>query len=322
MARPRITRGTTKWPPYKKLQRYFYSPINQEWGSRTSKLPSGKIIVAGGDTIISGGDPSPCRVIDENGVNIVDNFGQALLPVARHFQAQIYSPTYGLYMFGGLLSGVTTASCIKMQKPGGAPYLETDIGTTGEWATFASLPSARAYHYACLIPDGSNRVLVGGGSTSAPADSTSMWIYNLALNTYTTVAALPAAVAGARMLVPLPSGKILAIKNDKAAVYDVVANSWTSYTLSTIPGPYYPVAGTLRDNGKVVYAGGFTLSNEIFEYDPNTNTSVLLSTPYNTAQPYAENLVQLNNGNVYSPSEQFGVLTPENIFEFYYKVPW
>ena len=168
-----------------------------------------------------------------------------------------------LYMFGGV-STTTTANAYKFD------------GTT--WTAIAPLPVALEYPSA--VTDGTDIYILGGAS--AGVAQTTLYRYNVGLNTYTTLAPFTTATwnAAAAYL----NGKIYKFTGtDTAAtpashaeleIYDISGNSWTS-------GAPYPVAlsfvGSFVQGGFIYGAGGIDATTSVeslktYRYDPVANS--------------------------------------------------
>ncbi len=77
-----------------------------------------------------------------------------------------------LYLFGGVQGGAISAASFKFD------------GTT--WTPIAPLPTA--VEFASAVTDGTNCYILGGALTGTGTPQTTLYRYNVALNTYTTLA--------------------------------------------------------------------------------------------------------------------------------------
>lgn len=163
-----------------------------------------------------------------------------------------------LYSFSGVSNNGLPTSSYKFD------------GTT--WTAIAPLPAA--LEFASATSDGTN-IFIIGGSDDGGTTVTTTYRYNVASNTYTTLAPCPSATWSHAAV--LLNGKIYKIGGIGAApstavnIYDIAANTWTT------GAPHPTAAGFLAAvalNGFVYTAGGIDAagSNKTYRYDPAANT--------------------------------------------------
>jgi len=200
---------------------------------------------------------------------------------------ELYDPTQGQWTLAGTMvqervghtatllpSGkVLLAGGITNAPPPTTPFFSAEIydPLTGMSSPAGSMNSARVYHTATLLPDGT--VLVSGGLTdhtgnvsSDGSATNSTEIYNPATDTWTLIGALNTARFGHRSIL-LPGGQILAVgggtnESDpglgSTELYDpTISPSTGSWTLTgSMQFPRASFTATLLANGKVLVAGG------------------------------------------------------------------
>ena len=169
-----------------------------------------------------------------------------------------------LYTFAGVQNGAIVATSYKFD------------GTT--WTTIAPLPTA--VEFAAAVTDGTNIFILGGALTGTGTPQTTLYRYNVAANTYTTLA--PFTTGTWNHAAAYLNGKIYKFAGTGPAtastnvleIYDVASNTWT-------PGPAYPLAISFVSafvQGNFIYgAGGIdsvtsTGSVKTFRYDPVANS--------------------------------------------------
>jgi subtilisin-like proprotein convertase family protein len=164
-----------------------------------------------------------------------------------------------MYSFAGVENGAIVSASQKYD------------GTT--WTAIAPTPTA--VEFPSAVSDGTNIFIMGGALTGTGAPQTTNYRYNVATNTYTTLA--PATTGTWSHAAVFLGGKIYKIGGIAAAptnavgIYDIATNTWTA-------GANYPLnAGFLSavaDNGFIYVAGGIDAagSNKTYRYDPVANT--------------------------------------------------
>ncbi len=207
-------------------------------------LPSGKVLVAGGEN--DSGSSSSAELYNP-ATGSWNSTGS--LRTARHDHTSTLLPSGKVLVAGG--SGISgTLSSAELY----------DLAT-GSWSNTGSLGIARTLHTATLLPSG--KVLVaGGGNNSAELydQTTGSWASTGSLSTQHTnhTATL------------LPSGKVLVAGggNNSAELYDPATGNWANTgSLGTQRTNH---TATLLPSGKVLVAGGGNNSAEL--YDPATGT--------------------------------------------------
>jgi N-acetylneuraminic acid mutarotase len=169
-----------------------------------------------------------------------------------------------LYSFAGV-SGTIIANAYKFD------------GTT--WTAIAPVPTA--VEYPAVTTDGTNAYIINGVNSSGTAVNT-VYRYNVATNTYTTLASTATATWNSRAV--FLNGKIYKIAGATSSggtsagsnvveVYDIASNTWSA-------AANYPLAlgfvQAIARNGYIYSAGGvdFTSSSgslKTYRYDPATN---------------------------------------------------
>jgi subtilisin-like proprotein convertase family protein len=162
-----------------------------------------------------------------------------------------------LYAFAGVENGAIVANSQKFD------------GTT--WTAIAPLPLG--VEFPSAVSNGTNIYIMGGVSGAGINQNTNVR-YNVATNTYTSLA--PSTTATWSHAAVFLNGKIYKIGGIAAAptnsleVYDIAANTWTS-------GANYPqnagFVSAIADNGFIYAAGGIDAagSNKTYRYDPTAN---------------------------------------------------
>jgi subtilisin-like proprotein convertase family protein len=163
-----------------------------------------------------------------------------------------------MYAFSGVSNGALVAASNKFD------------GTA--WTSIAALPTA--LEFASATSDGTN-IFIIGGANSVGASVTTNYRYNVATNTYTTMA--PCAVGTWNHAAVFLNGKIYKIGGTGAAavanveIYDIATNTWTA-------GAPYPAAtsfvAAVALNGSIYAAGGTGAASTLktYRYDPVANT--------------------------------------------------
>ena len=128
---------------------------------------------------------------------------------------------------------------------------------TGTWSMTGNLNTARVHHTATLLPGG--KVLVVGGSRDNESRTNislnTTELYDPATGTWSIVANLITARANHTATL-LPSGNVLVVGGDTAELYDQATDTWSSTTnLNTTRIGH---TATLLPNGKVLVASGNT----------------------------------------------------------------
>ena len=167
-----------------------------------------------------------------------------------------------LYSFAGVAAGAVIATSNKFD------------GTV--WTPIAPTPQGLEYPGVCT--DGTNAYILGGASTTG-TPLTTLYRYNVASNTYTTLA--PFSVGAWNPTAVYIAGKIYKFCGTGAAgsinnleIYDVASNTWSA-------GAPYPIAISFVSGvaqGGFIYAGGGVqtvgtlASAKTYRYDPAANS--------------------------------------------------
>ncbi len=162
-----------------------------------------------------------------------------------------------LYSFAGVSNGAVVATSNKFD------------GTV--WSPIAPTPQGLEYPGVCT--DGVNAYILGGAST-AGASLNTLYRYNVATNTYTTLAPFTTGVWNPSAV--YLNGKIYKFCGTAAAstavmeIYDVASNTWSAGT----PFPQALSFVTAIASGGFIYAAGgvstatLTASSALYKYDP------------------------------------------------------
>ncbi len=206
-------------------------------------LPSGKVLVAGGET-------ASAELYDP-ATNTWSSTGS--LSVSRSAHTATLLPSGQVLVVGGWSTGVGALGSAELYDP-----------ETGTWSPVASLSVSHQGHTATLLPSG--KVLVAGG------DSTVAELYDPATGTWTPTGPLGSnRTSHAAAL--LPSGKVLVVGGvtggdvlATAELYDPATGTWSPTGEMARPRNHASVA--VLPSGKVLVAGGSSDQAEL--YDPAT----------------------------------------------------
>jgi hypothetical protein len=237
----------------------LYDPATGNWsatgslgGERASHtatlLPSGKVLVAGGE--------------DFNGTTVSD--------------AQLYDPAKGTWSHTGSLAHVRaghTATLLLNGKVlvagGGYGGAELYDPATGKWSATGSLANPRNVHTATLLSNG--KVLVAGGeinTNGSPIFLTNAELYDPAVGTWSATGSLGTARYFHTASL-LANGKVIVAGGESgfsgvlasAELYDPAAGTWSP--TGSLGFERYDHTATLLANGKVLFAGGLGFSGFI-----------------------------------------------------------
>ncbi|MDB4944554.1 MAG: branched-chain amino acid transporter2C amino acid-binding protein [Labilithrix sp.] len=137
---------------------------------------------------------------------------------------------------------------------------------TLKWTARASMPTRRSRLGAVFAPDG-KLYAIGGSTDSGPTGVVE--VYDPALDSWSLAAPMPTPRYGLSALL-LPSGKILVSGGEynsktftegvsrTVEIYDPAADSWT--TAPSLPEGRYMGAGSMRADGSVLFAGGYSIA--------------------------------------------------------------
>jgi N-acetylneuraminic acid mutarotase len=223
-------------------------------------LPTGKVLVAGGDN---------------------SSFGNLA-------SAELHDPATGTWSATGSLSESRsnhTATLLPNGKVlvaggyGGSGLLgsaELYDPATGTWNAAGSIGTARVDHTATLLPNG--KLLVAGGGNNAGIAYSNAMLYDPSTGTWSATGSLTIGRYG-HTATPLPNGQVLvagglgnSVTPDSAELYDPATGTWSTTGALATARAYH--TATLLPDGKVLVVGGqnsgFYTSAEL--YDPTTGT--------------------------------------------------
>jgi len=215
-------------------------------------LPSGKVLVAGGNTYAG----------ITNSVELYNPSLGTWTPAAPMNAARtLHTATLlsnGMVLVTGGISSVSSIKTAELYNP-----------SLNTWTLIAPMATNRSYHSATLLPDG--KVLVAGGFSSNPTVGSyvslnSAEIYDPTAGTWTTTSTLTVA-RGYHKAVLLPSGQVLLAGGSgstfnpfsSAELFTPATGKWTS--TGTMQSPRAGFAALLLSNGKVLAAGGQDVNN-------------------------------------------------------------
>jgi hypothetical protein len=224
-------------------------------GHTTTLLPSGKVLVAGGNG--SSGPQAHAEVYDP-ATNAWGSTGS--LAQARKNHTATLLPSGKVLIVGG-------------EGPHGAlTSAELYDAATGSWATVGALVEARGSHTATLLPSG--KVLVVGGVDASGALN-SAELYDPVTGSWSVTGSLAQARSDATATL-LSSGKVLVTGGAgpngalaSAELYDPVTGSWSA--TGSLAQARSGATATLLPSGKVLVAGGAGTSGPLAStelYDP------------------------------------------------------
>lgn len=270
-----VVGGTTnpKFTPFYTDTAELFNPATNSWSSagkmstpRRSEtvtlLPSGKVLVAGGDSGITGKVLSSVEIYDPT----ANTWSQTRsMAVARTGHTATLLTNGKVLIVGGF--GATYLNSAELYDP-----------VTETWSSAGTTNTSYSSHTATMLPSG--KVLVAGGnSTTSGAD-----IYDPVLNTWT--AATPqATVHHYHVATLLPNGTAIVIGGDpnfspQAQSYDPTTNAWVEAG-SMIVGRSSHTATKLT-NGKILVAGGENRDGDLASaelYDPPAGPFTSLIVP-------------------------------------------
>src|SRR5919204_1424208 len=219
-------------------------------------LPSGKVLVVGGD------GPSD-RLSSAELYDPRSNKWStaASMSVKRHFHTATLLGNGKVLVAGGSRGPGQILSSAELYDP-----------ATDSWSPAASMKTPRAFAVAVLLDNG--KVLMTGGLKSGtPGDVTaSAELYDPASNTWTSAGQMNQPRTG-HIAVLLLNGKVLVEGDGTPQIYNPDTNSWSD----TLPIAHslYSTAGTLLQDGRVLVGSGISdgqPSDAVEIFDPVTNS--------------------------------------------------
>ncbi len=237
-------------------------------GFTTTLLPSGKVLVAGGDVDGAGNTVYASAELYDPATDTWSLTGS--MTAARGWHSAILLSSGKVLVVGGLDNGNDLSSC------------ELFDPTTGTWSTTGSLVTARSGANMVLLSDG--KALIAGGHNGAAPNETlsSAELYDPTTGTWSTTGDMTMARRTNSMNL-LPNGKVLVAGGtikytttvfDSAELYDPVSGTWTA--TGSMNTARIIFAATLLSNGKLLVTGGSSTSDTITPlasaelYDPAT----------------------------------------------------
>ena len=176
-----------------------------------------------------------------------------------YLDAPVVAVGTNLYVFGGVSNNAIVATSYKFD------------GTA--WTAIAPLP--QALEFASAVTDGTN-IYIFGGANSVGTPVRALYRYNIATNTYTTLAS--AATGTWNQAGVFLNGKIYKIagtatgSSSVVEIYTIGTDTWAAGAAYPQPMSFVSAA----TDGNFIYgAGGFNgiaASNKTYRYDPGTNT--------------------------------------------------
>jgi hypothetical protein len=274
-------------------------------------LPSGKVLVTGGDKLVEGGD--------------IEDFWET---------AELYDPATGIWTPTGSMMekrAYHTATLLPSGKVlvvggyngtlnGGSNFLgsaELYDPATGHWSPVpGSLATARWNHTATLLANG--KVLVAGGGGGDGAALASAELYDPATGYWTPTTNMLTVPRQYHTAAVLPNGKVLVAGGSgdtSTELYDPATGLWAA-TGSMSVASYGPTM-TLLPNGKLLAVGGTTATyrSNAELYDQGTGTwlvtasASLHSSPTATLLPNGQVLLAGYFPELYDPASGTWALT-------------
>ncbi len=162
-------------------------------------------------------------------------------------------------------------------------YAPVAKAQTAEWTSAGNMNTARVYHTATPLPDGT--VLVAGGWVNATVtDTASAEIYNPNTNSWTVVGSM----ANARYnhtATLLPNGEVLVAGGDatgtSAELYNPTTQTWT--VTGSMNASRYGHTASMLSNGMVLVTGGCCTSGSVPGYSEPVSEALTSSELWNPA---------------------------------------
>ena len=239
----------------------LYDPATGTWsptGSLTTPrtfhtatlLPTGKVLVVGGDNF-NDGILASAELYDP-ATGIWSPTGP--LTTARASQTATLLPTGKVLVVGGVNDNGDHLASAELYDPAAN-------GGLGTWSSPDSLTTARMYHTATLLPTG--KVLVVGGTSDSFSTLASAELYDPATGTWSPTGSLTT-VRGFHTATLLDTGKVLVVGGDtgtgsgvlaSAELYDPATRTWSA--TGSLRTARLQQTATLLDTGTVLVVGGF-----------------------------------------------------------------
>ncbi len=228
-------------------------------GATATLLPSGKVLIAGGDGSSSVAIVST-ELYDPASNSFASASGTASMNTARTQATATLLPNGKVLIAGGFGSFIDLAST-ELYDP-----------ATNSFASASGTPNMNTARYdatATLLPNG--KVLIAGGENLAGGDLASTELYDPASNSFAPASGT-ASMNFARVLATatlLLNGKVLIAGGENSPgdilasteLYDPATNSFASASgTASMNTARYQATATLLPNGKVLIAGGDNFS--------------------------------------------------------------
>jgi hypothetical protein len=282
------------------------------WGATATLLPSGKVLIAGGQ------DNFNSPISSTELYNPVTNTFAASAPsmnAARFGATATLLPNGKVLIAGGQGNGGADLSSVELYDP---------IANT--FAASTPMNTARSFATATLLPNG--KVLIAGGHFLSSTE-----LYDPATNTFAPAVSTTPMNFGRTWATAtlLPNGKVLIAGGAAnmsqtgaiaiAELYDPASNTFAVPTAQMLMNhARYVATATLLTNGKVLIAGGTQDGNGGLSstelYDPVTNTFAA-STPAMNHSRYAATATLLPNGKalIAGGFSDVGVLSSTELYD-------
>ncbi|MFA6035225.1 MAG: kelch repeat-containing protein, partial [Myxococcota bacterium] len=244
-------------------------------------LNSGKVMVAGGDTVFWNNCTNTARLYD-----MTTGLWSSANPmnICREHFSMTRLGNGTVLAVGGQSTGGTATAEVELYNP-----------SANSWTSKAPLPAAISEHTAVALYGG-KKVLVFGGQPADGSFNLKTYLYDSDLNTWETVGNMPYAPAWFPAVM-LPSGKVFtaggftgsAVENTaEAATYDPASKQWTKVPVD-MPVSVRGNSAMLLESGKVLVSGGALDSTHssarAYIFDgaeaaaPAPNADILLNSP-------------------------------------------
>lgn len=322
-----VVGGTKDWADQETLEIYNYDSNQWSYGESLpeSRVSAGSIAIGEKLYVLGGRDSTYTYLASVYVYDSTSDTWAALTPMPTARVSPAVAHVNGkIYVMGGTLNGNNNTSILEIY----------DIANDS-WSTGANMPHTRSSGHTAAV-SGSKIYVTGGAEyrSQDPYDD-SLFIYDTALNTWSTGASMPKQVAGTASVVF--DGKWYVIggtNNDGDSVnsifeYNFQENSWVEVV--SLPSSRHRVAAGIVDNGLLI-AGG-----RDYDWDTSDKTywlpfenirdnlshfyfkslSWVASTPAGTS---VEMKYTLNGGQSYLSALTSGAILPQNkTSQFAYK---